>query len=1041
FVAVGIPLLYPGNAQELLDFGLHGIAMSRYSGCWSAMKVVTDVVEGGGSVFVAPDAPAITLPPEPEGLPPAAGGVHARPIDGPVPQEERLYHHKLHRVLAYARANGLNRIGGAQDDAKIGVMAAGKAWQDVQQALAALGLDEDRLQALGIRTFKVGLVWPLDPEGLRQFASGLQTILVVEEKRPLLEDQVRNLLYGQAGAPRIVGKFLQGPTFAPERGEAVFPNAGEIHPGLVVAALRRLLATDDGACLLHQPAQSGLSGPGSIRSSAPLRAPSFCSGCPHGRSTRIPEGSRALAGIGCHTMAMFQNPTTTTTVSHMGGEGAMWLGQQPFTTERHVFANMGDGTYFHSGFLALRQAVAAHVPITYKLLYNGFVSMTGGQPIDGELSIQGTLSQLAAEGVKRLALVSDDPAKWQGVSLPAGTTVHHRSELEAVQRTLREYPDVSVLLYDQPCATERRRLRKRGRWADPDRRVFINSAVCEGCGDCGTVTGCMSIEPLETPFGRKRRINQSSCNKDFSCVEGFCPSFVTVEGARPRRQGGAAAGAVKDPLAAVRAAGDAAFAHLPDPPLVSPDRAFSLLVAGSGGTGVVTIGQTLAVAAHLDGLYSSNLDVTGLAQKYGAVLSHVKFAPRPELLHATRVAAGEAETLIGCDLIVSAGEDTLSRLRHGSGGVVCTDMVPTSEFARNPDWNPDAEGLAARLAEQLGERGLAFEALRLSAALMGDSILANMMLLGAAWQRGLVPLSLQAILRAIELNGVALENNRQAFLWGRRAAQDLQAVERIALGTTPATQVVRFEPRRQESLQDLVANRAAFLADYQDKAWAARFQTLIGRIEQAGGDTGATTGARTGNQASSLAGSEALSRTAARGLFKLMAHKDEWEVARLYARPQFQAELEQAFEGNLKLRFHVAGGPFGRHDPQTGRLQKREVGPWLMTAFRCMAPLRRLRGTLLDPFRHSAERKLAQHLLAEYEADLERLMRELTPERHALAIQIASWPDRIRGYGHVREAHASKVAQERADLWARWALAQEELRAPVLPRAEAVCPP
>jgi indolepyruvate ferredoxin oxidoreductase len=464
-------------------------------------------------------------------------------------------------------------------------------------------------------------------------------------------------------------------------------------------------------------------------------------------------------------------------------------------------------------------------------------------------------------------------------------------------------------------------------------------------------------------------------------------------------------------------------------------------VAGIGGTGVVTIGQTLAVAAHLDGLYSSNLDVTGLAQKYGAVLSHVKFAPRPELLHATRVAAGEAETLIGCDLIVSAGEDTLSRLRHGSGGVVCTDMVPTSEFARNPDWNPDAEGLAARLAEQLGERGLAFEALRLSAALMGDSILANMMLLGAAWQRGLVPLSLQAILRAIELNGVALENNRQAFLWGRRAAQDLQAVERIALGTTPATQVVRFEPRRQESLQDLVANRAAFLADYQDKAWAARFQTLIGRIEQAGGDTGATTGARTGNQASSLAGSEALSRTAARGLFKLMAHKDEWEVARLYARPQFQAELEQAFEGNLKLRFHVAGGPFGRHDPQTGRLQKREVGPWLMTAFRCMAPLRRLRGTLLDPFRHSAERKLAQHLLAEYEADLERLMRELTPERHALAIQIASWPDRIRGYGHVREAHASKVAQERADLWARWALAQEELRAPVLPRAEAVCPP
>ncbi|MFZ9406080.1 MAG: indolepyruvate ferredoxin oxidoreductase family protein [Burkholderiaceae bacterium] len=1015
FVAVGIPLLYPGNAQELLDFGLHGIAMSRYSGCWSAMKVVTDVVEGGGSVHVSPDSPAITVPAEPEGLPPAAGGVHARPIDAPVPQEERLYHHKLHRVLAYARANGLNRIGGAGSGARLGILAAGKAWQDVQQALASLGLNENGLQDLGIRTFKVGLVWPLEPEGLREFAHGLQTILVVEEKRPLLEDQVRNLLYGRPQAPRIVGKFLEGAYFSPERGEAVFPNAGEIHPGLVLAALRRLLATEDGACLLHQPASS--SSPSATRPPAPLRAPSFCSGCPHGRSTRLPEGSRALAGIGCHTMAMFQNPTTTTTVSHMGGEGAMWLGQQPFTTEQHVFANMGDGTYFHSGFLALRQAVAAHVPITYKLLYNGFVSMTGGQPIDGELSIPGTLAELSAEGVRRLALVTDEPAKWEGVSLPAGTTVHHRSELEAVQRSLREYPDVSVLLYDQPCATERRRLRKRGRWSDPDRRVFINSAVCEGCGDCGTITGCMSIEPLETPFGRKRRINQSSCNKDFSCVEGFCPSFVTVEGARPRRQ----TAAVADPVAAMRAAGDAAFATLPDPVIAPADQAFSLLVAGIGGTGVVTIGQTLAVAAHLDGLYSSNLDVTGLAQKYGAVLSHVKFAPRPDLLHATRVAMGEADCLIGCDLIVSAGEDTLARLREGAGGVVCTDMVPTSEFARNPDWNPDAEGLADLLAQRLGARGLAFEALRLSAALMGDSILANMMLLGAAWQNGLVPLSLQAIHRAIELNGVALESNRQAFLWGRRAAQDLPTVERIALGAMSGMQVVRFEPRRQESVQEMLRTRTDVLADDQDRDWAARYQSRVALIEQT---------------------EPSLARAAARGLFKLMAHKDEWEVARLYARPQFRKELEQAFEGDLKLRFHVAGGPFGRRDPQTGRLQKREVGPWLMTAFRWMAPLRRVRGTLLDPFRNSEERRLAQRLLADYEADLDRLIRERSPDRHALAIQIASWPDRVRGYGHVREAHARKVAQERADLWAQWeAVGSGGLRAPVEPRAEVVCPP
>ena len=1022
FVAVGIPLLYPGNAQELLDYGLHGIAMSRYSGCWSAMKVVTDVVEGGGSVYVSPDAPAIVMPAEPDDLPAAPGGVHARPIDGALPQEDRLYHHKLHRVLAYARANGLNRISGAGQGARLGIVAAGKAWQDVQQAFVALGLDAERLQALGIRTLKVGLVWPLEPEGVRAFAQGLQTILVVEEKRPLLEDQLRNLLYGQPEAPRIVGKFLEGPFFAPERGEAVFPNAGEIHPGLVMAALRRLLATPDGGCLLHQPDP----GPAQIqeraRGAVPVRAPSFCSGCPHGRSTQLPDGSRALAGIGCHTMAMFREPTKTTTVSHMGGEGAMWLGQQPFTTEKHVFANMGDGTYFHSGFLALRQAVAAHVPITYKLLHNGFVSMTGGQPIDGELSIPGTLTQLAAEGVRRLALVSDDPTKWQGVTLPAGTTVHHRTELDAVQRELREFPDVSVLLYDQPCATERRRLRKRGRWSDPDQRVFINSAVCEGCGDCGTVTGCMSIEPLETDFGRKRRINQSSCNKDFSCVEGFCPSFVTVQGAKVRRQG-VSETRVADPLESIRAAGEQHFPNLSDPVIPKLERSFSLLVAGIGGTGVVTIGQTLAVAAHLDGLYSSNLDVTGLAQKYGAVLSHVKFAPEAELLHATRVANGEADSLIGCDLIVAAGDETTSKLRTGSGGVVCTDMVPTADFARNPDWNPDAEGLAARLAEQLGERGLAFEALRLSAALMGDSITANMMLLGAAWQRGLVPLSLGAIDRAIELNGVAVAQNRTAFLWGRRAAHDLEAVERIAVGATGgASQVVRFEPRRHESLQALVAKRSAFLTQYQDAAWAARYGAMIERIASSSKGTASQSATAASLSIEHQAGGtgDALARAAARGLFKLMAHKDEWEVARLYARPEFRAELEKAFEGELKLRFHVAGGPFGRRDRVSGRLHKREVGAWLMTAFRLMAPLRVLRGSLLDPWRNGAERQLARHLLAQYEQDLERLMREVNPERRALAVQIASWPDRIRGYGHVREAHAERVRSEREALWAQW---------------------
>ena len=906
--------------------------------------------------------------------------------------------------MAYARANRLNLIGGAGQGARIGVVAAGKAWQDLQQAFVALELDAARLDQLGIRTLKVGMVWPLEPGIAREFAAGLSQVLVVEEKRPLLEDQLRSVLYRMADAPAIIGKHAGGPQFAAERGEAVFPNAGEITPAMVARALVACLRRDDESCPIGQPEPAAGAQPG-----APslIRAPSFCSGCPHGRSTKVPEGSRALAGIGCHTMAMFLDPTTTTTVSHMGGEGAMWLGQQPFTTEKHVFANMGDGTYFHSGFLAVRQAVAAHAPITYKLLYNGFVSMTGGQAIDGELTIPGTIGELAAEGVKRIALVSDDPGKWQATTFPAGVSVHHRSELDAVQRELREYPDVSVIVYDQPCATERRRLRKRGKWADPDRRAFINSAVCEGCGDCGKVTNCMSIEPLETELGRKRKINQSSCNKDFSCTEGFCPSFVTVEGGTLRKSVASAATAPADPRAAADQAAQAAFATLPEPLILRIDRSFSILVAGIGGTGVVTIGQTLAVAAHLEGYYSSNLDVTGLAQKYGAVLSHVKIAPDPALLHATRVAAGECDTLIGCDLIVSSGDETVGKLRPGtSGGVICTDMVPTSEFSRNPDWNPDADALVARLTGALGERGLGLEALRLAGALMGDAITANMFLLGAAWQRGLVPLSMAALDRAIELNGVAIDSNRRAFLWGRRAAHDLAALEKIAVGATPqAVQVVRFDPRKPATLAQSLAHRTVFLTEYQNADYARRYTDFVDQVVQT--ETAAGLG-------------DSLSRAVARNLFKLMAHKDEWEVARLYARPEFKADLQRTFEGDFKLRFHVAGGPFGRRDPATGRLVKREVGAWLMSAFRLMAPLRKLRGSLFDPFRHSDERRLARELLDGYRADIERLLPELSSANHAIAVRIAALPDKVRGYGHVRQASASAAATERDGLLAQW---------------------
>ena len=925
FIAVGMPVIYPSNTQELLDFGLHGIAMSRFSGCWVGMKVVTDVAEGGGTVYVGPDLPEIVFPQRPSAPP---HGVWARTLDAAVAQEERLYQHKLPAALAYARANGLNRIIDDSAGARIGVVAAGKAWQDLLQTLGNLGLDDDGA-ALGLRLLKVGMVWPLDPVIVRDFARGLDLIIVIEEKRPLLEDQIRSILYGDSKAPRIVGKYFDGQAFDPSPGALAIPNFGEITPELIAGVLAKAISRHDPNCALSAP-----EAPGAMLSNrpAPMRSPGFCAGCPHNRSTPVPEGSRALAGIGCHWMATLVNPQQTTTASHMGGEGVMWLGQEPFTKQDHVFANIGDGTYAHSGSLAIRQALAANVPITYKILFNGFVSMTGGQPIEGGMTPVQILEELAAEGVKKMTLVADDPeryagvplphgvslrhrdtmdetqrefrefkgvsvilyeqpcaterrrlrkrGKWAdpakrtfinpqvcegcgdcgrvsncmrsspwkrfgarapppppppppptpspppprdpsalaanvpitykilfnasliphsrsrrhdpfrssracrggvkkmtlvaddperyaGVPLPHGVSLRHRDTMDETQREFREFKGVSVILYEQPCATERRRLRKRGKWADPAKRTFINPQVCEGCGDCGRVSNCMAIEPLETEFGRKRRINQSSCNKDFSCVEGFCPSFVTVHGGRLRKPEATA------PLGQY-------LPPVPEPILPEIHERFSLLVAGIGGSGVVTISQTVAVAAYLDGLFSSNLDLTGLSQKYGAVTAHVRIAHEPGALHATRIAAGEADALIGCDLIVAAGDELISKLKRGkTGAVISADLTPTADFARNPNWSVDADELIERLKNALGDKALIVDAQRLSASLMGDPIASNMFMLGAAWQRGLVPIRREAIDRAIELNGVAIDANKQAFEWGRRAGHDPMSIETL----------------------------------------------------------------------------------------------------------------------------------------------------------------------------------------------------------------------------------------------------------------------
>ncbi len=998
FVATGIPVLYPSNTQELLDYGLHGIAMSRFSGCWTAMKVVTDVVEGGGSVLVDPEEPRIVIP---ENATAPVGGRNIRRYDPPLVLEQRLHEHKLHAALAYVRANGLNRIVLDAPDARLGVVAAGKAYQDLRQALATLGYEDGRALA-PLRVLKIGMVWPLDPEIIREFAAGLTTIVVVEEKRPLLEEQVRSILYGTANQPEIVGKHAAGHIYSNARGPVVFPNWGEINPALVIDVIGKTLARTNPE-LVASGAEEAAAAVSAVAAGAmvvrqlqrgapaPVRIPTFCSGCPHNRSTRLPEGSRALAGIGCHSMAALLDPVHTTTMSHMGGEGAMWLGQAPFTDEKHVFTNMGDGTYFHSGFLAIRAAVAAHVNITYKILFNGFVSMTGGQPVDGELTVARLIHELSAEGVGNIALVSDEPEKYRGVALPAGVLVRDRRDFDAVQRQFRELTDVSVIVYEQPCATERRRLRKRGKWPVATRRAFINSAVCEGCGDCGDVSNCQSIEPLETDLGRKRRINQSSCNQDLTCLEGFCPSFVTVHGAVPRRA-----------ARQTSRSQEADFPTLPDPVLPELEVPFNVLVAGVGGTGVVTIGQVLAMAAHLEGMFSSNLDVTGLSQKYGAVLSHVRISPEPGMLHATRIASGEVDTLIGCDLIAAAGDESITKLAPGrSRAVVAVDPLPTAEFARNPDWSLDKSALVTRLATALGADPVLCDAQRLATTLLGDAIGANMLMLGAAWQLGMIPVSLVAIDRAIELNGVALRLNREAFLWGRRLAFDPAAVERYAGENRPAPGADAGQDGT-EPLAALIARRAEFLHESRDEPTARRYRELVERVAAA----------------EAALGGEELARTVAQGYFKMLATKDEFEVARLYARPEFKAELERVFEGELRLSFHLGAWPFGRLDPLTGRVRKREFGAWVLPALKVLAKLRFLRDTVLDPFRNTAERRLDRALLERYEADVARILATLAPGTHPAAVELAGLPAKIRGFGAVRERHAKATDGDRDRLLA-----------------------
>jgi indolepyruvate ferredoxin oxidoreductase len=999
FKACLIPVLNPSNVQDYLDLGVHGFAMSRYSGCWVAFKCVTDVVESGASVAVDPDRIQIRIP---ENFPLPPDGLNIRWPDGILEQEARLLDWKVYAALAYARANQIDRIVWDSPRARLGIVTTGKSYGDVMQALADLGINETVARHIGLRVYKVAMTWPLEPQGARRFSQGLEEILVVEEKRQLVEYQIKEELYNWkegVRAPRVVGKFDDSGEWSRAEGQPagtwLLPAHYEHSPAMVARAIAQRmekLGMDKslGAEFRERLAfldfkEKALARP---RVTA-VRQPYFCSGCPHNTSTRVPEGSRATAGIGCHFMAVWMNRNTAT-FTHMGAEGVPWIGQAPFTGEKHIFANLGDGTYYHSGLLAIRAAVAAKVSMTYKILYNDAVAMTGGQHHDGPLDPALISRQIADEGVKPIVVVTDEPDKYPaGTGWAPGVTIRHRDELDAVQRELREIPGVSAIIYDQTCAAEKRRRRKKNEYPDPPIRAFINEMVCEGCGDCSVKSNCLSVEPLETEFGRKRRINQSSCNKDYSCVNGFCPSFVTVQGGRLRK-GKAAA------LAEASGAQIAdAFPQLPEPQLPELGAPWGILVTGIGGTGVITIGQIVAVAAHLEGKGVSVLDMSGLAQKYGAVMSHVQLAARPEDLHATRLDTGGASLVLGCDLVVSASAESVAKMSSArTRALVNATVTPTAEFVRNPNWQLPGSDLQAEIRES-SQEAVFVPATEIATGLMGDAIATNMFMLGYAYQRGWVPLAAASLERAIELNGVAVEFNLKSFVWGRRAALDLEKVKRIAV---PA-EVIPIDQHLSRNLDELVERRMKLLTDYQDARYAARYRAVVDEVLK---------------HEKEKAGSTKLAEAVARYYAKLLAYKDEYEVARLHADPAFRKRIEGMFEGDYRVAYHLAPPLLTRKE------KKMRFGPWMLPVFKVLKTFKFLRGTALDPFGHTEERRAERALIREYEETVERLLARLGAQNHAAAVQIASLPEEIRGFGHIKARSIAAARKKRDELLARY---------------------
>lgn len=988
FIDAMMPVINPAGLQEVIDYGLYGWALSRYAGVWTGIKCVKDNIEQSASIDGSLGRVKIRLPDDFE-MPP--GGLSIRRGDDTLEKEARLYDYKIPAAQAFIRANPLDQLilegGGAP---RLGIITSGKSYLDTQEALDLLGISPGaRASSLGVRFYKLAVTWPLEPVGVTRFiASGLEKVIVVEEKRSLIETQLKEQLYGTRNAPVIVGK-------QDESGETLFPAHAALEPVQIARAIgERLLAITDDQELrarmekLEQVAARVSALPGIVE-----RVPYFCAGCPHNISTQVPEGMHAYAGIGCHYMAQWMDRSTEG-FTHMGGEGANWIGEAPFSKQGHVFQNIGDGTYVHSGALAIRAAIAAGTNMTFKILFNDAVAMTGGQGLDGELTVQQLAHQMTADGAARVVVVAEDPSKYPSTKdFPTTTTLHHRDDLEAVQRDLSEVQSVTVLIYDQTCAAELRRRRRRGLAEDPQTRVVINELVCEGCGDCGVQSNCVAIVPVDTRFGRKRAIDQTACNKDMSCLKGFCPSFVTVSG-------GALKGKETNGVRAVPPLPD--ISNIPQPDMPDLTQPYSMVVTGVGGTGVITVGVLVGMAAHLEGKGVGVIDMSGLAQKGGAVAVHLRVGESPDDIKLVRASASGADLVLGCDLVVAASDTVLSIVSEGVTSVVANDHeMMTGDFTRQPNLAMPMDEMREALSNRAGGEKVRFiDAHAVSKALLGDTMSSNIFLLGYAWQLGRVPVSGQALEQSIRLNGVAVESNLDAFNWGRFAAHDTRGLENILQSVSPLPEA----GLRAETLDEVIERRVRFLENYQNAAYGAHYRTRVESIRKL--------------ELERMPSSSALVNAVAQGLFKLMAYKDEYEVARLYSDGAFRKQLDKLFTGDAKLEFHLAPPILARKDPLSGRPVKRRYGPWAMRLFSLLARAKGLRGSFLDPFRFSEDRKLERRLIEDYEQMLDEVIKGLTSDTHGIAVELAALPQTIRGFGPVKQAAADAADARREELLA-----------------------